>query len=616
MPRASRMQRVVVALLLLLPLFWAAHSYRFKTELDTIAQHAGQRLALLSASLDAELLRFESLPAVLAQHPQLRAMLTSPNDAESVERTNRLLEAVNDRTGAAMLYLIAPGGNTLAASNWRRPDSFVGENYAFRPYFQQALDGGVGQFFAVGATTRVPGFFIAHPVRDQDRVVGVIAVKIELDQLENTWAEGGESVMVIDRHGVVALSSVGAWRFSTLAPLADASRQYLEQTRQYYTAALAPLALNWLDARRIALNGKEYLVVRRPVPWADWDMLMLQDTTPAWRAAWSTVAAVALVLCVLLVAALYWRLRARRLRERLAAQGALERTVAERTADLAQSNARLTREIAERVSTEHKLRSAQRALIEADRLAALGQMAAGVAHELNQPLAALRTFAGNGLVLLERNKADALRDNLQQMIGLVERMARLTSQLKVFASRQQTGGGQASAKAAIQVVAGWLRERLDKAAIKLELSGEDRYFPLQPQALEQVLSNLIGNAVDALDGRADGVIVVRSGESEGRIWLEVADNGPGIDPAVRDRILQPFFSTKPLGQGLGLGLPIVSDLVEGSGGRLELRPREGGGTVMQVSWVAGAARRAEEAEDGEKEKVKKDRDKDWDKDER
>ncbi|PKO55565.1 MAG: sensor histidine kinase, partial [Betaproteobacteria bacterium HGW-Betaproteobacteria-21] len=117
MPRASRMQRVVVALLLLLPLFWAAHSYRFKTELDTIAQHAGQRLALLSASLDAELLRFESLPAVLAQHPQLRAMLASPNDAESVERTNRLLEAVNDRTGAAMLYLIAPGGNTLAASN-------------------------------------------------------------------------------------------------------------------------------------------------------------------------------------------------------------------------------------------------------------------------------------------------------------------------------------------------------------------------------------------------------------------------------------------------------------------------------------------------------------------
>lgn len=592
-PRGGRLQRLLVALLLVLPVFWAAHSYRFKLELDAVATHAQQRLALLSASLDAELLRFESLPAVLAQHPQLKTLLLDPYDAAQIDLTNRLLESVNDRTGAGMLYLIDPGGNTLAASNWRRPDSFVGENYAFRPYFQQAIDGGVGQFFAVGATTRVPGFFIAHPVRDGDRVLGVIAVKIELDQLENTWAAGGESVMVVDRHGVVALSSVAAWRFAALAPLAETSRRVLDQTRQYFTAPLNPLPLEWLDGRRLSLSGKEFLTVARPVLWVDWEMLMLNDTGAARRAAWSTVLAVALVLSVLVVVVLYLRLRARRMRERLAAQGVLERTVAERTADLADSNARLTREIAERVSAEQKLRGAQRALIEADRLAALGQMAAGVAHELNQPLAALRTFAGNGLILLDRHKTEALRDNLQQMIGLVERMARLTSQLKVFASRQQTTGGSASARAATQVVAGWLRERLDRARIVLELQGEDHAFPLQSQALEQVLSNLVGNAVDALDGRGDGRIVIRTGLQDGRLWLEVEDNGPGIDPDVRERILQPFFSTKPLGQGLGLGLSIVSDLVGGSGGRLEVAAREGGGTVMRVSWDAATAQQAE-----------------------
>ncbi|WP_341646244.1 sensor histidine kinase [Thauera sp. SDU_THAU2] len=589
---AARLRHVMV-LLLVLPMLWAAYAYRLKVEIDAMEGHAQQRLALLSASLDAALLRFESLPVVLAQHPQLKSLLLEPVDGARIDRTNRLLESVNDRTGASVLYLIGPDGNTLAASNWRRPESFVGENYAFRPYFQQAIDGGVGQFFAVGATTRVPGFFIAHPVRDGGRVLGVIVVKIELDPIENTWADGGESVLVVDRHGVVALSSVAAWRFSALAPLEERSREILAQTRQYYTAALAPLPLEWLDERRLGLSGREFLAVARPLPWADWEMLMLNDTAPARGAAWSTVVAVGLVLSVLLVAALYLKLRARRLRERLAEQGVLERTVAERTADLADSNARLTREIAERVGAEQKLRGAQRALIEADRLAALGQMAAGVAHELNQPLAALRTFAGNGLVLLERNRTEALRENLQQMIGLVERMARLTSQLKVFASRRQSAGGQASAWAATQVVAGWLAERLERAGIVLAFLGEDCAFPLQPQALEQVLSNLVGNAADALEGRADGRIQVRTASRDGRVWLAVEDNGPGIDPAVRDRILQPFFSTKPLGHGLGLGLPIVSDLVGGSGGRLEVDAGEGGGTVVRMSWEAAMPQREE-----------------------
>lgn len=586
--RPGRVSRIVLVLLLIAPIFWAVHGFRYKSELDALSLHASQRLALLSASLNAELLRFESLPAVLAEHPQLRALLANPQDAALVERTNRLLERVNDRAGAAMLYLIDPDGNTLAASNWQRPDSFVGENYAFRPYFSEALAGGAGLFFAVGATTRIPGFFIAHPVRDTQGVLGVIAVKIELVQLEQTWATGGESVVVVDRHGVVALSSDDAWKFATLEPLDDVSRGILERTRQYYTEALSPLALRWLDARRAVLDDREYVVARQPLPWIDWEMLMLRETGPARQAAVATLMAVALVLCVLVVAGLYWRLRARRLSERLAARAVLERTVAERTADLAATNAQLTREIGERVHAEQELRGAQRALIEANRLAALGQMAAGVAHELNQPLAALRTFAGNGLVLLERNLLDALKDNMVQMIGLVERMGRLTSQLKVFASRRQSVGGRASAGEAIKVVAGWFRDRLDKGRISLLREGEDQCYPLNAQALEQVLSNLIGNALDALGDSAEGLITIGSGRDDDGVWLQVADNGPGIDAAVRGRVTQPFVSTKPLGQGLGLGLAIVGELVEASGGRLEIGDRDGGGTIVKMRWpVAG-----------------------------
>lgn len=581
--RHARVWRLTLALMLTVPIFWAVHGYRFKTELDALSLHASQRLALLSASLNAELLRFESLPVVLAEHPQLRALLASPRDPALVDRTNRLLERVNDRSGAAMLYLIDRGGNTLAASNWQRPDSFVGENYAFRPYFNEALAGGTGLFFAVGATTRIPGFFIAHPVRDGQDVAGVIAVKIELAMLEQTWAAGGESVVVVDRHGVVALSSVDGWKFATLQPLDDESRRFLERTRQYYTEPLAALAFQWLDERRATLDGRDFLVASQPMAWIDWKMLMLFETGPARASAFATLLPVALVLCVAIVAGLYWRLRARRLSERLAAQAVLERTVAERTADLAETNAQLTREISERVHAEQALRGAQRDLIEANRLAALGQMAAGVAHELNQPLAALRTFAGNGLILLERNLLDPLKGNMEQMIGLVERMGRLTSQLKVFASRRQSVGGRTPANPAIEVVAGWFRDRLDKGRIGLAREGEDQCYPLNAQALEQVFSNLIGNALDALGENPDGLITIASGRDGDGIWLQVSDNGPGIDPSVRDRVMQPFVSTKPLGQGLGLGLAIVGELVEASGGRLEIR--DGAGTVVWMHWA-------------------------------
>jgi len=328
-------------------------------------------------------------------------------------------------------------------------------------------------------------------------------------------------------------------------------------------------------------------VKQQNLGWVDWRMMVMLDAAPAAEAARVETLAAALALSVLGVAGMYWAQRARRIRERLAAQVVLERTVAERTADLAASNAQLLREVGERTAAEKKLRGAQRALIDANRLAALGQMAAGVAHELNQPLAAMRTFAGNGLTFLERGRYEPLEDNLKQMIGLVERMARLTAQLKVFASRQQSVRGSAPAAQTVRTVLGWLAHRIDAAGVDLKTYAEDIALPLQPQALEQVLLNLIGNALDALDGRAGAEVEVWVGRRSGALVLEVADNGPGIDPALREKITQPFFSTKPLGQGLGLGLAIVSDLVVAAGGQIAFDQRLAGGAVVRASWPDG-----------------------------
>ncbi|WP_291992387.1 ATP-binding protein [Candidatus Accumulibacter sp. ACC003] len=601
--RQRKLRKVLAAFALALPLLFATYHYRFHAGVDELSTHASQRLALASASLNAELQRFASLPAVLAEHPALRKLLADPGKPTRIAEVNDLLERMRQRSDAAMLYLMDPTGKTLAASNWRGADSFVGQNYGFRPYFRVALAGGSGMFFGVGVTTRVPGFFIAHPVLDDGRVVGVLAVKVELDVLESTWAESGESLMVVDQHGVVALSSNAAWNFATLTLLTAESRRQLQETRQYFTERLAPLPLQWLDEQRVALDGRQFVVQQRQLQWIDWRMLILADTAPAAAAARSLTLAVGLGLCVVVVGSLYWRQRARRLRERLSAQSVLERTVSERTADLAATNDRLQREIDERVSAEQKLRVAQRALIEANRLAALGQMAAGVAHELNQPLSALRGFAGNSLTFIERRRFEPLQDNLHQIIELIERMARLTAQLKVFASRQSTSlrrspAGRAPVRPTIATVAGWFARRLEDAGISLRVSAEPIEFPLEAQALEQVLSNLLGNAVDALAGRADAVIELRASLSNGERRLEVADNGPGIPAELRERISQPFFSTKPLGQGLGLGLPIVSDLVEGSGGRFEIAAGDGGegsGTVVRARWPASTLQPAAES---------------------
>lgn len=596
-------RNVLAAFALSLPLLFAVYQYRFQLGIDELSTQASQRLALASASLTAELQRFESLPAVLAEHPALRELLADPTNPARLVSANQLLERINERSGAAMLYLMSPSGHTLAASNWRAPDTFVGQNYGFRPYFREALAGGSGMFFGVGVTTRVPGFFIAHPVLAEGRVVGALAVKVELNGLERTWAESGETLMVVDRHGVVALSSNETWNFRTLAPLSETSRLELQQARQYFTEPLTPLPLKWFDEQRVEIDRHEFVSQVRQLQWIDWRMLILADTAPATAAAQALTLAVGLALCVLVVGSLYWVQRSRRLRERLAAQSVLERTVAERTADLAATNDRLRREIDKHVATEQKLRVAQRALIEANRLAALGQMAAGVAHELNQPLSALRGFAGNSLTFMERGRFEPLKDNLHQIIGLIERMARLTAQLKIFASRQNTSlqkspAGRASVRDTISTVVGWFARRLTDEGIALRVSAAPVEFPLEPQALEQVVSNLLGNAVDALAGHAGGVIELRASLGNGERLLEVADNGPGIPAELLDRISQPFFSTKPLGQGLGLGLPIVSNLVESSGGRFEIATGEGGvngGTVMRARWPVTTARQAEQA---------------------
>src|SRR5574343_332421 len=210
--------------------------------LDHDRQLSAQRLDAFALSLEATLSRHESLPGLLSLDPTLANLLRNPDDPARIAAANAYLETVQQGAALASAYLIATNGTTLAASNWRLPRSFVGQNYAFRPYFRDALERGLGRFYGVGVTTGEPGWFLAGPVRDNGAPLGVVVVKVSLDAMEQAMAGAGETLLLADQDGVVFLSSDRSLRYRVLAPLSPPVAKRLADPRQYGDHPLAPLA--------------------------------------------------------------------------------------------------------------------------------------------------------------------------------------------------------------------------------------------------------------------------------------------------------------------------------------------------------------------------------------
>jgi len=279
-------------------------------------------------------------------------------------------------------------------------------------------------------------------------------------------------------------------------------------------------------------------------------------------------------------------LYSRRLLE--AAYDELERRVEARTADLMAINEQLEAEVAERTRAESELRATQDELVQASKLAALGQMAAGITHELNQPLAALRTFSDNTRVLLERGQLDAATGNLSAIADLTERMGKITGQLKLFAGKARQRRNAVRVRAALDHVLQLMAPRLGPVALTikgLDGDGADLSVWADELKLEQVLLNLVGNALDAIaaEGRTDGQIDVTVAASDETVRIAVRDNGAGIAAEALPRLFEPFYTTKEIGQGLGLGLAISSSIVREFGGQLTAANVDGGGAEFVVT---------------------------------
>jgi two-component system C4-dicarboxylate transport sensor histidine kinase DctB len=537
----------------------------------------GHQLELYAAVLETELGKQADLPGLIDQDERIDALVRAPDGAELRALVNRKLTRFVARSGALQATIVDAGGRTVASSDWYRAAPQPDPDAAPDPCAAEAVHGQTAQRFARNPRNGAPEVCFGRPVLHDGATVGAVVVRISLQPLEATWIDSAfraesEKPLVVDADGMVIMSSVPEWKGQRFDALAHVDR--LE------AGSVALVRVPQLKAA-----GFEMQVVHdRLLPRLGWRLLILTNAKDVWRdartAAWSAGAGAALLGMLALLLLLRRRVGAQKLATRVALQRAndeLEAKVLERTTQLEASNRSLRREVAERQHAEEVLRQAQEELVQAGKLALLGQLSAGISHELGQPLTALRALAQNGCLLLERERPLAARDNFKSILGLAERMGRITSQLKSFARKTPLGDRSLPFATAVDNARQVLAARLTDEGVTLACdSAPGLEVRCDVYRLEQVLVNLMANALDAMRTVEPKLLAVSAAAQGERVVVRVRDSGPGIPQDLAERLFEPFFTTKAPGEGLGLGLVISSHIVREFGGSLRSVPMPSG----------------------------------------
>ena len=530
------------------------------------------RLSLYRSMVVSEIERFSHLTYVLARDGHV--IETAAGRAP--DTLNRRLAAFAGKSGLDAIYLMRPDGLTIAASNAGTPESFVGQDYGFRPYFRTALAGGQGRFYGIGATTGLPGYFIADPVRGPEGgLLGVIAIKLDLTDLEETWRAAGERVLLVNDDGVVLLSSDPGWRYRTLGTLGAAQRARIAQDRQFSGQTLDPL--DWQPAAnsRAVIGGAEHLHLQGALGSHGWVLHYFADDSAAVTRSWLLAGIVTTLAGGGLLASQVRRTR------RIGA--ALRRSEAEE-AQLRQANERLAVEIEERRAAERRLKRTRDELERASRLAALGQLAASVTHELGQPIAAMR----NHLTAAEIGGQPAAKI-IPRITGIVDRMEGITRQLKFFARSDREEFGPVDLGDAVQAALALVEPNIARLGVTTSLDAPDQPLLVRGNQLrlEQVLTNVLRNAVDAVEDCAERRIDIALGQGGGAGWVEVRDTGHGLGQARLDELQEPFVTTRESGRGMGLGLAISANIVKAHQGRFSAENLAQGGAMFRIEIPQG-----------------------------
>ncbi|WP_371060292.1 ATP-binding protein [Rhodosalinus sp. 5P4] len=555
--------KVRLALLLLLGLaaitVWLTNHLLTERFTETTRNRAELRLALYSGNLLSELRRNAIVPQLLARDPALINALSSSDYSQS---TQRLIGFV-DEIGAASLTLLDRDGRTVAATDRNQ----LGATHRSEPYFVEALRASGTVFTTLPREAGGYRFMYSRRVEGQGGVLGVIVVEVDLAKFERAWAGISDAVLVTDSEGSIILSTEPRWR--GLTEDAALEREPPDSAIERAIQATADWTALPADAY---LGGQAVMRTETRLPFRGWRMASFTTYASVRERVNAVLALEIMGFAILLALSFYF----------LSRKTALRMALFQReSAELRALNQRLQREIAERERVQETLAVAEQTLAQSSKLAALGEMSAAVSHELNQPLAAMKTYLAGARLLLRRNRPDEAVAAFHRIDDLIERMGAITRQLKSYARKGDQGLAPVDLGEALASVLSMMEPHLRQGNIRI-----NRVLPRQPVIvmgdrvrIEQVMVNLMRNAIDATRGEAapEIDIILASGETA---VFTVRDNGPGIEDL--DALFEPFYTTKQPGEGVGLGLAISSGIVADLGGRLTARNAEAGGAVFEM----------------------------------
>ncbi|MCF4009891.1 sensor histidine kinase [Rheinheimera sp. UJ63] len=582
-------QPFFIALCLLLVAV-VCYQVTFQQLLQRSQQLSFKQGAEFNQYLNLQLTRFSTLTDTLAHRPELQDLLTAPDNAAKQQQVSQLLADFTLASGSASIYLMNQNGDVVASSNYAAEVNFMDHNFAFRPYFSESITANTSYIdYGLGWVSNERGIYFAATVSDaQQQTIGVLTTKMNIDQLELAYQSiAGQSpllFMLVDDENTVLASNHEAWRLTwfgedavTRSRHPNTTLHALQVNQQQDIWQLRPEPVSR------PLAAQQYVVAIQDQPTLPWQLVMLEPAAPLKMQAWQLAISFCLLLAVILLARVFWRNKSQQQQQKALMLSQLESAVAERTESLQQSNQQLQVEIQHRIDAEHELKQTQDQLLQAAKLATIGQLSASINHEINQPLTAMHSYLQNSQLLLKKGLYSELQENLDKMAQMILRLNHMVKQFKSFSRKAANQPVVVALSSVLQNALDILAPSLKQQSINITLLQSDHVkVKIDPLQLEQVLINVLGNAMQAAEQHAAPTVSIRIVQRAELALVQIHDNGSGIKPHVMAQLFEPFFTTKQ-GSGLGLGLSISRQIMQSYHGSLTIENHPDGGALVSLT---------------------------------